>query len=65
MVTVRNLPRWQIVSRLKRRGITQSEIARRAKVSQGFVSHVIARQMSRGAKAAEVWRVLEEVLNGQ
>ena len=65
MTGIRRLPAWQIAKRMKARRIRQSDVALRVGVSVSFVHDTIARRKPEGnAKAAEVWRVLEEVLGG-
>lgn len=63
MTSIRRLPAWQIARRLKKAGVRQVDVAERVGVSTSFVHDTIARRKPEGnQKAAEVWRVLEEVL---
>ena len=61
--TVRRLPPWQLVKRLRRAGLTQWDIAERAKVSQALVTQVINRRRPTMTEKTEaVWREIERVL---
>jgi predicted transcriptional regulator len=60
--SVRHLPRWQIVARLKAARIRQADIAHMADVSQALVCRVIARDVSDSETTERVWKVLEDVL---
>lgn len=59
---VRRLSRHQLVRLIKRRGITQLEIAQRAGVSQGYVCHVWGRKFRDSPKAEAVWKATEAML---
>ena len=59
---IRDLPRWQIVARLKGRRVRQRDIAERVGVSTTYVNLVIARKMKLSAKTEMVWRAIERAL---
>jgi DNA transposition AAA+ family ATPase len=61
VMSIRRRPRWQILSALKRAGITQAEIGRRVGLGQSAVSLVLARKI-RGGKASLVWAEIERVV---
>lgn len=61
MNSIRTRPRWQVARLLKAAQVTQWDIARRAGVSQSYVSHVLARNIRTGPKVAKVWRQIEAV----
>jgi predicted transcriptional regulator len=63
---IRNLPAWQVVRRLKAAGVTQETIAREVRVSQPYVSHIIARRHPRkpSPKSEQVWNAIERAVNG-
>lgn len=63
-MSIRNLTRTQIVTRLKDAGVTQAAIADRCGVTQSFVSRVIARRavVRPSVKSEMVWREIERAL---
>lgn len=63
--SIRRLPRFALVSKLKRAGVRQSDIALRAKVSQGQVSAVLGRRAARSDATERVWRAIETALDGR
>lgn len=61
----RRLPKFAIVSHLKRVGVRQKEIARRAGTTQSTVSRVLSRTIRNTELAERVWREVERVLGGE
>ena len=60
--SIRRLPRHAVVTKLKRAGLRQSDIAQRAKVTQGYVSLVLGRQAGNPEATERVWRAIEAAL---
>ena len=60
----RHMPGWLLVRRLKRAGLSQWDIARRAGTSQQTVSSTIHRRNTKTEKTEAVWRELDRALNG-
>jgi transcriptional regulator with XRE-family HTH domain len=67
MVPVRHRPAYQLQKQLRQAGVTQLDIAERARVSESLVSLVIRRRrVSAGAaKQAAIWAAIEQALNGR
>ena len=56
------LPSREVRRALKQRGVSQRTIARRARVSAGYVSLVLARATPLTPRARRVWRVITRAL---
>lgn len=66
-MSIRQLPPGQVLERLKQAHVTQTKIARRVGVTQGFVSRVIHGRavLHPPSKTSEkVWRAIEKAVNG-
>ena len=61
----RRLPKFAIVSHLKRAGVRQVEIARRAGTTQSTVSRVLSRTIRDTEIAERVWQEVERALGGR
>ena len=59
---IRHLPRYQIVARLKRRGVRQRDIAQATGTTTGYVSYVLSRRAGATPLAERVWREVEAAL---
>ena len=59
---IRHLPRYQIVARLKLRGVRQRDIAQATGTTSGYVSHVLSRRAGATPLAERVWREVEVAL---
>ena len=60
--TLRDLPRYQIVARMRQRAVTQETIARRARCSRSYVTHVLSRRNAGTRLTERVWVTLERAL---
>jgi predicted transcriptional regulator len=63
--SIRQLPRWQILARLKAARIRQADIAAKAGVSQPMVCRTISREAARTEMTERIWQILEAELAGR
>lgn len=61
-MNIRKRPRYQIVSLMRRAGVSQSEIADVVGVDQSFVSLVLGRRVKGSDNAEAVWSEIERRL---
>jgi predicted XRE-type DNA-binding protein len=61
-MNIRKRPRYQIVSLMRRAGISQTEIAHVVGVDQSFVSLVLGRRVKGSDNAEAVWVEIERRL---
>ena len=60
---VREIPGWQVVRLLKRRGVRQQDVAQRAGTSGGTVSQAIHRSPKVSKPLADrIWAAIEEMV---
>ena len=61
---IRTLPRYQVVELLRDSGVSQTKIAKRIRVTQGYVSKVIGGEGPRRPtrKSEAVWRHVERAI---
>jgi hypothetical protein len=65
MRTIRQLPRWQVVARMKAARVRQRDVADHLDMNQATVNMVLARSPKiPAATAGRVWDYLESVLDG-
>lgn len=62
--TVRRLPRHAIVTKLRRAGLTQYDVAEQCGCSQQMVSKAIGRRVKPSPLVERIWQELERALNG-